>query len=209
MGSGFSYCRYCPGRVPEEGGRKTEVRKGEFKIPVFIDSPLGLEIPKLYSALDEFWDKEAKELKAKGDHPIDFEHLYAVRNHSDHLKLCRMDGPAIIVAGSGMCTGGRIVAHLKNGLSDRRNDVLFVGYQVKGAPGRDILRYSGRPGGYVILDGEKFDINASVYNLTGYSAHADQRGLIEWVMAMSEKPGKIKLVHGDAGAREALYKAIL
>ena len=108
-----------------------------------------------------------------------------------------------------MCTGGRIVAHLKNGLSDRRNDVLFVGYQVKGAPGRDILRYSGRPGGYVILDGEKFDINASVYNLTGYSAHADQRGLIEWVMAMSEKPGKIKLVHGDAGAREALYKAIL
>ena len=110
----------------EDGWRRTEGGKGEFKIPVFIDSPLGLEITRLYSALDEFWDKEAKELKAKGDHPIDFEHLYAVRDHSAHLKLCNMDSPAIIVAGSGMCTGGRIVAHLKNGLSDKRNDILFV-----------------------------------------------------------------------------------
>ena len=79
----------------------------------------------------------------------------------------------------GRMEGMGIVAHLKNGLSDKRNDILFVGYQVKGAPGWDILRYSGRPGGYVMLDGDKFDIGASVYNLTGYSAHADQRGLIE------------------------------
>lgn len=184
-------------------------QKAEFKIPVFIDSPLGLEITKIYSRLSEYWDREARNLFSQGDHPIDFQHLYAVRNHSDHLKLCHMDGPAIIIAGSGMCTGGRIVEHLKNGLSDRRNDILFVGYQAKGTPGRDILRYSRRPGGYVMLDGEKFDINASVHNLTGYSAHADQRGLIEWVMAMSEKPRKIKLVHGEADAQEALYKAIL
>ena len=95
MGSGFSYCRYCPGWVPEEGGRKTEVRKGEFKIPVFIDSPLGLEIPKLYSALDEFWDKEAKELKAKGDHPIDFEHEESLQGLSGEFR--RDCGNSVVV----------------------------------------------------------------------------------------------------------------
>lgn len=179
------------------------------KVPVFIDSPLGLEITKIYSSLDSSWDKEAKDLKAKGDHPIDFKNLYSVERFRDHKKLLEMDGPAIIIAGSGMCTGGRIVDHLKNGLCDRRNDIFFVGYQAAGTPGRDILKYSKRPGGYVMLDGERFDIEAKVYQLTGYSAHADQEGLLEWVASMPERPGRIKLVHGELEAQEALYKAIL
>ena len=87
-----------------------------------------------------------------GDHPIDFEGIYAVRNHADHLRLCDMDGPAVIIAGSGMCSGGRIVNHLKNGIDDEINDVLFVGYQVRGTPGRDIVTYSKRAGGYVTLE---------------------------------------------------------
>jgi predicted metal-dependent RNase len=68
-------------------------------------------------------------LKARGDHPIDFKGLIAVKNHRDHLKVCDMNGPAIILAGSGMCTGGRIVNHLKKGIDDPKNDILFVGYQ--------------------------------------------------------------------------------
>ena len=83
-----------------------------------------------------------------------------------------------------MCTGGRIIDHLKAGIADRKNDIFFVGYQAKGTPGRDILKYSKRPGGYVVLDGERFDIKARVHMLSGYSAHADQKGLIEWVEAM-------------------------
>jgi len=185
-----------------------EDQKAEFNIPVFIDSPLGLEITKIYSGLSEYWDKEAKHILRQGDHPINFDHLYAVESHRDHLKLCDMDGEAVIIAGSGMCTGGRILKHLKAGITDRKNDVFFVGYQAKGTPGRDILKYSKRPGGYVVLDGEKFDINARVHQLTGYSAHADQKGLIEWVASMPEKPGRIKLVHGEAVAREALYREL-
>jgi len=175
-----------------------------FNIPVFIDSPLGLEITKIYSRLSEYWDKEAKELKAKGDHPIDFKNLYSVERFRDHKRLLEMEGPAIVIAGSGMCTGGRIVEHLKERIEDSRNDIFFVGYQAKGTAGRDILKYSKRPGGYVILDGEKFDIKARVHVLSGYSAHADQRGLIEWVEAMPERPGRIKLVHGEIKAQKAL-----
>jgi metallo-beta-lactamase family protein len=183
-------------------------QKAEFNIPVFIDSPLGLEITTIYSRLSEYWDKEAKELKAKGDHPIDFKNLYSVERFRDHKRLLEMDGPAVIIAGSGMCTGGRIIEHLKAGIEDSRNDIFFVGYQAKGTAGRDILKYSKRPGGYVMLDGEKFDIKARVHTLSGYSAHADQNGLLEWVESMPEKPGRIKLVHGENRAQKALYKAI-
>ncbi|MDM8524723.1 MBL fold metallo-hydrolase [Desulfococcaceae bacterium HSG8] len=174
------------------------------KIPVFVDSPLGLEITKIYAGLSEYWDKEARDIYRTGDHPIDFDHLYAVRNYRDHLKLLEMPGPAIIIAGSGMCTGGRIIDHLKTGLADALNDVLFVGYQAEGTLGRDIVRYAGKPDGYVITDGERVPLGAKVYSLTGYSAHADQKGLVEWVESMPEKPGKIKLVHGDTLARQTL-----
>jgi len=82
-------------------------------VPVFIDSPLGIEITRLYQDMDDSWDREAETLKAAGDHPIKFEHLYAVERFQDHRRLLRLTGPAIIIAGSGMCTGGRIVSHLK------------------------------------------------------------------------------------------------
>ena len=85
------------------------------EIPVIIDSPLGLEITKIYADLDEFWDEDAKRLKARGDHPIDFKNLYAVNRLKDHKKLMNISGPAIIIAGSGMCTGVRIVDHLEHG----------------------------------------------------------------------------------------------
>jgi len=178
------------------------------KIPVFIDSPLGTEITKIYSKLSDFWDKEAKNLLRRGDHPIDFDHLYIVESHHHHKKLMEMDGPAIIIAGSGMCHGGRIVNHLKLGLEKPENDVLFVGYQAAGTPGRDILKYSRYPNGYVIIDGEKLEINAKIYQLSGYSAHADQADLVEWVKQFPEKPSKIKLVHGDDDAQAALYNVL-
>ena len=178
------------------------------KIPVFLDSPLGLEITKIYSTLSDFWDKEARSIFYKGDHPIDFNHLYAVENYREHKKLMEMSGPAIILAGSGMCSGGRIIEHLENGLEFPENDIFFVGYQSKGTIGRDIQKYGNRPDGYVYINGSKVEINAEIHNLSGYSAHADQKGLVEWVNSMSEKPGKIKLVHGDSQARHVLAEVL-
>ena len=171
---------------------------------MFIDSPLGLEITKVYSRLAAYWDREACALLRGGDHPIDFEGLYAVRNHADHLRLCDMEGSAVVIAGSGMCSGGRIVNHLKRSIEDERNDILFVGYQVRGTPGRDIVKYSKRAGGYVMLEGERLMIRSKVHVLTGYSAHADQKGLLEWVGGMSGKAGEVRLVHGGEKARRVL-----
>jgi metallo-beta-lactamase family protein len=172
--------------------------------PVFIDSPLGIELTRIYAGLSPYWDDEARAYLRDGDHPIDFDQLYTVAGHRDHLQLLDLPGPAIIIAGSGMCTGGRIVEHLRAGLEDPSNDVFFVGYQAEGTPGREIIRYHDRPGGYVRIDGEKVLIRAGIHVLTGYSAHADQRGLIEWVASMGQKPGEIKLVHGEPAAQQAL-----
>jgi len=174
------------------------------KLPVCIDSPLGLKLTRIYSLLKPYWDTEAKQLLLRGDHPLDFDRLYAVSAHKDHLSLLHMPGPAIIIAGSGMCTGGRIVNHLKTGLQDPRNDVVFVGYQAEDTPGRAIIEHATRPGGYVILEGERIPLRAKVHNLSGYSAHADQAGLLAWVRSMPEKPGRIRLVHGEPSAQAAL-----
>ncbi|NWH05789.1 MBL fold metallo-hydrolase [Desulfobacter latus] len=160
-------------------------------VPVFIDSPLGIEITRIYQDMDDCWDREAKTLKAAGDHPIRFKHLYAVERFQDHRRLLDLKGPAIIIAGSGMCTGGRIINHLKHGLDDPKNDLFFVGYQAAGTPGRAILE--GRT-----------PARAAIHGLTGYSAHADQQTLCDWVAAMPEPPGEIRLVHGEPHSKAAL-----
>lgn len=172
-----------------------ELDRIHLPVPVFVDSPLGLEITEIYASLESFWDQTSKDLMAKGDHPFDFKGLYAVRKFQDHTKLLTLSGPAIIIAGSGMCTGGRIVDHLEQGLDDPKNDIIFVGYQAKGTPGRRMIE-------------GKIPIKAGVHNLAAYSAHADQQMLADWVRSMPEPPGEIRLVHGEADARRALGKAL-
>ena len=111
--------------------------------------------------------------------------------------------PAIVIAASGMCAGGRIVNYLKAMLGDPRHDVLFVGYQAAGTPGRAIQTY-GPKGGYVDLDGQRYDIRAAVHTLGGYSAHADQKNLVDFVARMRVKPKRVILVHGDDQAKQSL-----
>jgi metallo-beta-lactamase family protein len=168
-----------------------ELDRIELKIPVFVDSPLGLQITKIYSDMKAYWDQEAKDFKAEGDHPFDFKGLYAVEKYQDHQKLLNIKGPAVIIAGSGMCTGGRIVDHLRQGLKDPANDIFFVGYQAKGTPGRKMIE-------------KKIPVKAGIHTLTAYSAHADQRMLVDWVRSMPVPPGEIRLVHGEDDARRAL-----
>ncbi len=181
-----------------------QLNHAESKIPVFVDSPLGSKITQIYSKLSDFWDIEAQDFLKAGDHPIAFDLLHTVNNYDEHKTLIEMDGPTIILAGSGMCTGGRIVHHLREGLSDPKNDVFFVGYQAQGTPGRAIVRYSQEPDGYVWLKNEKVSIKAKVQVLSGYSAHADQQNLLDWVGAMEKKPGAIKLIHGESAAQYTL-----
>jgi len=130
-----------------------------------------------------------------------------IGSHEDHLNavdyLARSHRPCVVIAGSGMCAGGRVVNYLKAMLGDQRNDVLFVGYQAAGTPGRDILTYGPR-GGWVELDGERYDILARIHSVGGYSAHAGQADLLRFVDGIPCTPSEIRIVHGDAGAKEAL-----
>jgi metallo-beta-lactamase family protein len=102
-----------------------------------------------------------------------------------------------------MCSGGRIVDYLKAMLGDPRHDVLFCGYQAAGTPGRAIQTYGPR-GGWVELDGQRITIRAGVHALGGYSAHADQKNLLDFIGRMKTKPRQVRLVHGDDEAKQAL-----
>lgn len=106
-----------------------------------------------------------------------------------------------------MCSGGRIVNYLKAMLGDKRHNVLFVSYQAKGTPGHEIQTY-GPKGGYVYLDGERIDVRSGIASIGGYSAHADQKGLVEFVTGMQEWPTEIRVVHGEEKAKMALTEML-
>ncbi|MEB0043669.1 MBL fold metallo-hydrolase [Pseudomonas sp. MH10] len=182
------------------------------ELPVILDSPLASRFTKVYLELDDFWEGEAKHRSENGRKPLQFNQMITIDSHAKHLQtvnyLASTGRPAIVIAGHGMCSGGRIVNYLKAMLGDVRHNVLFVGYQVKGTPGAAIQMY-GDKGGYVELDRERYPIRAGVTTIGGYSAHADQQGLVEFVTGMDKSPSEIRLVHGEANAKKELSKVLL
>lgn len=193
------------GDRPRSGPRSESLTWSNLEI--VVDSPLAAEFTKIYRDLKPFWDEEARALVAAGRHPLSFEQLTVINSHEDHLNaveyLAKSHRPCVVIAGSGMCAGGRVVNYLKAMLGDARNDVLFVGYQAAGTPGRNILTYGPR-GGWVELDGERYDIRAQVHTVGGYSAHAGQEDLLRFVEGIPQPPSEIRIVHGDDGAKRAL-----
>lgn len=180
-------------------------------LEIIVDSPLAARLTATYGQLRQHWDAEARRRAGQGRHPLAFEQILTIDQHASHLAtvdyLARSGRPAIVIAASGMCTGGRILNYLKAMLGDPRHDILFVGYQAAGTPGAAIQKYGPR-GGYVELDGKRYDIRARIHTLNGYSAHADQADLVRFIKRMRHRPGKIALVHGDLAAKQALAQAI-
>ncbi|MHA6476590.1 MBL fold metallo-hydrolase [Stutzerimonas sp. KH-1] len=181
------------------------------KLPIILDSPLATRFTEAYRSLKPFWNHEARERVEAGRNPLAFDNLIKIDSHTDHIAvlnhLTQTARPVIVIAGNGMCSGGRIVNYLKAMLHDPRHDVLFVGYQAQGTPGYAIQQH-GPKGGYVYLDGERFEIRAKVTSIGGYSAHADQKGLVEFVTGMREWPEEVRVVHGEDRARQALMEAL-
>jgi len=177
------------------------------ELPIILDSPLASRFTAAYRELKPFWNQEARDRVQSGRRPLSFEQLITIDSHSDHQRivnhLTQTARPAIVIAGGGMCSGGRIVNYLKAMLGDKRHNVLFVGYQARGTPGHNIQTY-GPKGGYVNLDGERFDIRAGISSIGGYSAHADQNGLVDFVTGMQQWPTEIRVVHGERGMKQAL-----
>ena len=178
-------------------------------LEIIVDSPLANKFTEVYKKLRPYWDAEAKVKIINGRHPLSFEQLTTINDHQEHLAvveyLQKTARPCIVLAASGMCAGGRIVNYLKALIEDKRTDVLFVGYQAIGTAGRVIQQFAEKHG-YVEMDGQRYTINAGVYTLSGYSAHADQSALIGFVKRMQVKPKEIRLVHGDEQAKSVLQR---
>lgn len=186
-------------------------------LEIVVDSPLALRITGIYDRLRELWDEEARETVTRGRHPLSFEQMTIIENHTDHLRtvdyLRRTARPCIIIAAGGMCAGGRIVNYLKALIGDPRTDLLFVGYQAGGTPGREILeaaqrRRSAPAQEFIELDGGTYPLRATVHSISGYSAHADRQDLINFVRGIAVPPRSIRLVHGEEEARKALAQAL-
>lgn len=181
------------------------------QVEIIVDSPLAARFTEVYDGLKAYWDAEARRRLRSGRHPLSFERLRTVGSHAQHLRtveaLRRSGRPAVVIAASGMCAGGRVVDYLKALVEDPRHDVLFVGYQARGTPGREIQEHGPR-NGRVRLDGTTYTMRAGVHTLSGYSAHADRNDLVRFTRRMRRPPGEIRLVHGDREPKEALRAAL-
>ncbi|CAM5221085.1 MBL fold metallo-hydrolase RNA specificity domain-containing protein [Alishewanella longhuensis] len=180
------------------------------ELTIIVDSPLAAKFNVAYSQLASCWDNEARKKLSEGRHPLNFSQLHTIDSHAKHLAVVNLLSssrkPAIVIAASGMCEGGRIVNYLKAMLPDAVHQVVFVGYQARGTLGAAIQQY-GPKGGYVQIDGSKVTIKAEVITLSGYSAHADQQGLLSFVSGIRKKPAEVRLVHGDTQAKHRLQQA--
>ncbi|ASI89234.1 MBL fold metallo-hydrolase RNA specificity domain-containing protein [Vibrio mediterranei] len=174
------------------------------RLPIIIDSPLAAKVTNTYRRYRKLWNKEAQEKVLLGRRPLSFDQCIVVESHHEHTKIVnrlRVTGePAIVIAASGMCQGGRIVNYLHALLSDKRTDVVFCGYQAAGTLGRDIQ--ARRP--FVTIDEQRVKVNAKVHSMSGYSAHADQRDLLAFVAGCSSRLKQVHLIHGEISGKMEL-----
>lgn len=174
------------------------------KVPVYLDSPLAIKITNLYKEhIDYFDDKTQKRVKEKGD-IFDFPELTFVDDVNFSKKIDKLNEPKIIIAGSGMSDGGRIMYHEKAFLSDPKNTLLIIGYQVPGSVGRKLLEGAKE----VKICGEYVNVRAEVKSIDGYSAHADTDQLLEWVDPMRHTAKRVFVVQGEEDAAEYLAQQI-
>lgn len=162
-------------------------------VNVYIDSPMATTATEVFKKNAQVFDEETKAFILSGDNPLDFKNLKFTRNTADSQMLNTDKTAKVIISASGMCEAGRIRHHLKHNLWDARNSIVFVGYQAEGTLGRSLVQGAKE----VKLFGEPVSVNAEIYNLEGFSGHADQAGLIDWLSGFQTEPKQIFLVHGE------------
>ncbi|MCE5286689.1 MAG: MBL fold metallo-hydrolase [Pelosinus sp.] len=170
-------------------------------MPVIIDSPLAIAATNIFMKNTQYFDSEAHEmLEKEHDNPLNMPQLMFTKTADESKKLNDLDKPAIIISASGMADAGRILHHLKHNLWRAESSVLFVGYQAQGSLGRRLTEGAKR----VKVMGEEVSVKAKIYNLDGFSAHADQDQIIDWLGCLKNKPAKVFLVHGEFDMSEPL-----
>ena len=171
-------------------------------MPVYVDSPLTVKITDIFKLHPECYDAETRALIQSDDSPFDFEALHYVTDKEDSKALDVSGEPAVIISASGMCEAGRVVHHLKATIEDQKNTVCIVGFQAQHTLGRRIVERRQR----VKIFGVERDLRAEVAVLNGFSAHADQKDLVEYASDLKARGHlkKIAMVHGEPKAQDAL-----
>ena len=177
------------------------------QLNIFIDSPMAVEATEIFNKNYHYFDKEAQVFfqKEGGKNLFAGEGIHYVRTAEESMQLNKIKKGAVIISASGMAEAGRIKHHLKHNLWRPECTVLFVGYQAEGTLGRRILDGEKK----VKIHGEEIAIKADIVKIDGFSAHADQKGLVDWLKGFQETPDKVFLVHGEEDALNTLQRVIL
>ena len=170
------------------------------RMPIFIDSPMAVSATRIYADAREEHDEDMKLALDENNSPLEPKLLTLVRDREQSKALNRQSGPMVIIAGSGMANGGRIVHHLKYRLGDPATQVVFTGYQGEGTLGRELLE--GEP--VVEIHHQQIQVRASTTKLNSLSAHADQGEIMRWLSGFKSPPKTTFIVHGEPRAQEAL-----
>lgn len=185
-------------------GGQNEYRSVLEQLVVYVDSPMATTATQVFQKNAQVFDEETKEYLRQGDNPLDFKNLKFTRTSQESQMLNLDTAPKIIISASGMCEAGRIKHHLKHGLWNPKNSVVFVGYQAAGTLGRSIVEGAEE----VAIFGEPVKVRAEIYNLEGFSGHADKDGLMEWLRGFQKKPHDIFLVHGEEDSKRGFAEAV-
>lgn len=173
--------------------------------PVYVDSPLAISATEVFKENMDLFDEETQEIMKRGDNPLEFPGLKFTRTADESKELNEKNEPSIIISASGMCEVGRIKHHLKHNLWNPNSTILFVGYQAPGTLGRKIVDGAKT----VKIFGEEIAVNARIEYIEGYSGHADQEWLMNFIYSYINKPKHIFLVHGEPEGQLTLKNKIL
>ena len=182
----------------------SEYHKDFENIMVYVDSPMATTATEVFKKNAQVFDDETKEYIMKGDNPLDFKNLKFTRTSEESMWLNTDNEPKVIISASGMCEAGRIRHHLKHNLWNSKSSIIFVGYQAEGTLGKLLVEGAKE----VTLFGEKIQVNAEIYNLEGFSGHADRDGLQAWLKGFQKEPKHIFLVHGEPQAKEDFAETV-
>ena len=165
-------------------------------IMVFLDSPMAISITEVFKRHSELFDKEMSRLIRQNKSPFDFPGLKLVQTADESKALNHISGTIMIIAGSGMCTGGRVKHHLVTNITRLESTILFVGYQAIGTLGRQILDGAKQ----VRILGQQYPVRARIAQIHGFSAHADRNELFQWISSLNSAPRRVFVVHGEPRA---------
>jgi len=174
------------------------------RFPVYLDSPMAIEASKVFARYPDLYDEDLLRLKKSGTAPLDPKWFTPSVTAEDSKKLNDIEGPCAILAGAGMCTGGRILHHLKANLANPQTHVMIVGFQSEGSLGRRLV--NGEK--LVRIHGEEVPVNAAIHTLNGFSAHAGQSELLNWFSPLAPRKPGLALTHGEPPQRSALAKEL-